>query len=89
MADQYILGSIFASILGIVLVYVLFVKKNGRRSSIDGGETTGTTTIAAADSRECRSRDDEVDVIIVGAGVAGAALAHTLGKVLFVPHLSL
>ncbi|KAM7518446.1 hypothetical protein LguiB_017408 [Lonicera macranthoides] len=80
MADQYILGSIFASILGIVLVYVLFVKKNGRRSSIDGGETTATTSIAAADSRECRSRDDEVDVIIVGAGVAGAALAHTLGK---------
>lgn len=88
MADQYILGSIFASILGIFLVYVLFVKKNGRKSSIDGGETTATTT-AAADSIEYRSRKDEVDVIIVGAGVAGAALAHTLGKVLFVPHFSL
>ena len=33
---------------------------------------------------ECRSKNgggDDVDVIIVGAGVAGAALAHTLGKV--------
>lgn len=26
--------------------------------------------------------NDDVDIIIVGAGVAGAALAHTLGKVI-------
>ncbi|KAG2400472.1 Squalene monooxygenase [Vigna angularis] len=33
---------------------------------------------------ECRSskRDGEVDVVIVGAGVAGSALAYTLGKFL-------
>ena len=30
---------------------------------------------------ESDTKKDEIDVIIVGAGVAGAALAHTLGKV--------
>ncbi|KAF2324991.1 hypothetical protein GH714_022106 [Hevea brasiliensis] len=35
----------------------------------------------SATNGECRSDDDaDVDVIIVGAGVAGSALAHTLGK---------
>ncbi|PSR99943.1 Squalene monooxygenase [Actinidia chinensis var. chinensis] len=79
MADQYVLGSVLASVLALVVLYNLFVKRNAR------GESTADATKAAttAISGECRSKNgggDDVDVIIVGAGVAGAALAHTLGK---------
>ena len=45
-------------------------------SSPENGISSVMTTAAVAG--ECRS---DSDVIIVGAGVAGAALAHTLGKV--------
>ncbi|GFZ10128.1 FAD/NAD(P)-binding oxidoreductase family protein [Actinidia rufa] len=79
MADQYVLGSVLASVLALVVLYNLFVKRNAR------GESTADATKAAttAVNGECRSKNgggDDVDVIIVGAGVAGAALAHTLGK---------
>lgn len=83
MADQfnYVVGGILAYVMTLVVLYNLFVKRNG------GGETnaaanktsTTTTTTTTEITRECRSKND-VDVVIVGAGVAGAALAHTLGK---------
>lgn len=81
--DQYVLGSILASVLlGFVLVYAFFfLNKKISSSSIN------TTTTAI--NGECRARTDDPDVIIVGAGVAGAALAHTLGKVFIPFHLSL
>lgn len=43
-------------------------------------KTTPTTTIIHGG--ECRSRNDQddIDIIVVGAGVAGAALAYTFGK---------
>ncbi|THF98141.1 hypothetical protein TEA_004145 [Camellia sinensis var. sinensis] len=76
MVDQYMLGSILASVIGLALLYNLFVKRNGRDETTT---TTTSTTTTTAINGECRSKND-VDVIIVGAGVAGAALAHTLGK---------
>ncbi|CAL5417986.1 unnamed protein product [Camellia sinensis] len=82
MVDQYLLGSLLASILVIVVSYNLYAKRNGRAESTTAVTTTTTTTTAI--NSECRSKngggDEDVDVIIVGAGVAGAALAHTLGK---------
>ncbi|GMP45573.1 hypothetical protein CsSME_00014051 [Camellia sinensis var. sinensis] len=78
MVDQYMLGSILASVIGLALLYNLFVKRNGRDETTTTTTTTSTTTTTAING-ECRSKND-VDVIIVGAGVAGAALAHTLGK---------
>lgn len=83
MEEHYVLGLVLASLLGFLLVYALFFKKNDRRDSVEAVKSTTATTTTAI-SGECRSRNgagDDVDVIIVGAGVAGAALAHTLGKV--------
>ena len=80
MADQYVLGSVLASVLALVVLYNLFVKRNARGESTADVAKAATTAVTG----ECRSKNgggDDVDVIIVGAGVAGAALAHTLGKV--------
>lgn len=79
MEEHLLYGSILAALLGFVLAYALFFKRNG---VFNEAEKSANTTTAVA--RECGSRNgygDDADVIIVGAGVAGAALAHTLGKV--------
>jgi len=85
MVDPYVLGWILCSVLSLFALYSLaFGGESRRRASlpkpvnrIELSETVTTST------SECRSdkRDGDADVIIVGAGVAGAALAHTLGKV--------
>ncbi|KAG9135294.1 hypothetical protein Leryth_015192 [Lithospermum erythrorhizon] len=77
--DKYVLGSILATLLVIWAVIVFFFKKNGAKK-VNGieGSTATTTSIDG----ECRSSSgaDDAHIIIVGAGVAGAALAYTLGK---------
>ncbi|CAK9157943.1 unnamed protein product [Ilex paraguariensis] len=82
MEFQYVLGSVLALLLWFVFLYSVFEKKDSRRGSQEAAESTNTTTNTAAINGECGSKnsEDDVDVIIVGAGVAGAALAHTLGK---------
>ncbi|OAY51053.1 squalene monooxygenase SE1 [Manihot esculenta] len=85
MADHYLLGWILASVAGLFAFYYmvyLVVKREERNNRQDllqaGSESVKTMS---ANSGECRSDDDgDFDVIIVGAGVAGSALAHTLGK---------
>ncbi|KAI8550129.1 hypothetical protein RHMOL_Rhmol06G0080500 [Rhododendron molle] len=76
--DQYyyVLGSLAASVMAMGLLYNLLAKRNGRGEG-SAAATTATTTTEISGER--RSKND-ADVIIVGAGVAGAALAHTLGK---------
>ncbi|KAK6939757.1 Squalene epoxidase [Dillenia turbinata] len=88
MVDQYIGSAIIASLLAFIFLYILNLKKKRNQRRRDSMQTTMAmmrdecvkSTITTAD--ECRSKngDDAVDVIIVGAGVAGSALAHTLGK---------
>nr|WNO03109.1 squalene epoxidase [Ilex cornuta] len=82
MEFQYVLGSVLALLLWFVFLYNVFEKKDSRRGSLEAAESTNITTNTAAINGECGSKnsEDDVDVIIVGAGVAGAALAHTLGK---------
>ncbi|XP_052203718.1 squalene monooxygenase SE1-like [Diospyros lotus] len=84
MLDQYLLASLFAAVLGLAVLSNLFRKRNGRGQSTAAASTaSATTTTTTVVNGECRRRNggsDDVDVIIVGAGVAGAALAHTLGK---------
>ncbi|XP_060192210.1 squalene epoxidase 3-like [Lycium barbarum] len=78
MMDKYIVPSFIVSLLGFILLYILrprtpnYYKKKDNKS----GETNNVIT------SNCKSEkgSDNTDVIIVGAGVAGAALAHTLGK---------
>ncbi|KAL2454890.1 Squalene epoxidase 1 [Abeliophyllum distichum] len=74
MVDQTFLGSIFAFLFGFVVLYHLVFKKNSERES----ESSDVTTTLIERSKN--GGESDIDVIIVGAGVAGAALAHTLGK---------
>ncbi|CAL8996169.1 unnamed protein product [Prunus brigantina] len=80
MADQYLLGWILASVLGLVALYRTLVKRNDDRRSVLVEKRSECVKSVMVSNGECRSTDGDVDVIIVGAGVAGAALAHTLGK---------
>ncbi|GFP92730.1 squalene monooxygenase [Phtheirospermum japonicum] len=74
--DLILLGSVLAALFGLFVFYYVLPRKNEKNSAARA--TTNTTTIA---EEECGSKDGgDEDVIIVGAGVAGAALAHTLGK---------
>lgn len=72
----YIVGFLIASLLTFA-----FLRRRERKSPApaDGAIAVGVATSFAGDGG-CRSDFSGSDVIIVGAGVAGAALAHTLGK---------
>ncbi|KAK9286726.1 hypothetical protein L1049_015129 [Liquidambar formosana] len=74
MAYQCILEGIIASLFAFVLFYNLTKgKKNNKRSRDE--------CVKSSQNGECRPEvAGATDVIIVGAGVAGAALAHTLAK---------
>lgn len=78
MVDQFVLAIFLASLLGFVLLYSLRFKRKERASAVEIKDEC----VKSAANGECRSKSnyDAADVIIVGAGVAGAALAHTLGK---------
>ncbi|EOA26359.1 hypothetical protein CARUB_v10022880mg [Capsella rubella] len=71
--DRFFIGTFVASLFAFAFLYVL------RRSSNDAIRNRSKKIGRLVVSR----KDDSgtgIDVIIVGAGVAGAALAHTLGK---------
>lgn len=84
MVDQYTLGGILASVFALVAIYTLVAKKkkNNNRRDSPNARSESVNGVATAKG-ECRSTNSDADVIVVGAGVAGAALAHTLGKVNF------
>lgn len=73
---EYILGGIFAFLVGLFLYYGSSSQKNDIKKN---------KVVTAKENEfldgEFKSKE-ETDVIIVGAGVAGAALAYTLGKIL-------
>ncbi|GJX00276.1 squalene monooxygenase-like protein [Tanacetum coccineum] len=81
--NSYIVATFFVSFLGFVILSIL-----RRRMS----SNTGLHSIKAGKNRtrggelwstRGSGHHDDDDVIIVGAGVAGAALAYTLGKHLY------
>ncbi|GFY90973.1 squalene epoxidase 2 [Actinidia rufa] len=86
MVDNYIVGSFFASLVGLVLLY--FFRRNAmaetdkksdhRRPGVD--EIRNDCVRSSTNGEVRPGGGPETDVVIVGAGVAGAALAHTLGK---------
>ncbi|XP_022869491.1 squalene monooxygenase-like [Olea europaea var. sylvestris] len=79
MIDQYILGGFVASLFGFVLLYNLRrkMKKNEGSKLVHKDQCIKTSN----DGIHLPAVDvGRTDVIIVGAGVAGAALAYTLGK---------
>ncbi|XP_058786114.1 squalene monooxygenase SE1-like [Vicia villosa] len=78
MVDPYALGWIICSFITIVALYnLVFYRKNSSETTSQSTSENVTTATG-----ECRSfnPDGDVDIVIVGAGVAGSALAYTLGK---------
>lgn len=80
MIGGYILGCLIASLLGFILLF------NLRKQVVKKSKASSIKTTPVNGHRRTAKDDGSTDIIIVGAGVAGAALAHTLGKVLFL-HL--
>ncbi|KAJ4714674.1 putative Squalene monooxygenase [Melia azedarach] len=82
LTDQYIVWTFFASLIGFFLLFIL--RLNGKnKSKKDTGNYKIQNDIVKRSSNDGDSspeNDSRTDIIIVGAGVAGAALAHTLGK---------
>ncbi|KAL2242162.1 squalene epoxidase 1 [Sesamum indicum] len=84
--DLALLGSLFAALLGFFVFCRYGLSRKDKKDCSPGNgnnaasaSATSTTTTTDFDGGDV-SRDGGYDVIIVGAGVAGAALAHTLGK---------
>ncbi|KAL2231504.1 squalene monooxygenase-like [Sesamum indicum] len=80
MIDQYILGGFVASLVAFVLLYNLprKTRKTNKVSKVGrGDECIKTSAVGGGSGTEAGG---DADIIIVGAGVAGAALAYTLGK---------
>ncbi|XP_016434789.2 squalene epoxidase 3 [Nicotiana tabacum] len=86
MMDKYIVPTFFVSLLGFLLLYILrprfrtpYYKKKDPKS-IQKCETHNVISSNLTNG-ECKlEKGSDADIIIVGAGVAGAALAHTLAK---------
>ena len=83
MVDLYVLGWIICAVLSLAaLRNFAFTRKNCCASSETGATRRAVNVTTAAGECRSSSRDGAVDIIIVGAGVAGSVLAHTLGKVI-------
>ncbi|XP_073119241.1 squalene monooxygenase SE1-like [Henckelia pumila] len=79
MIDQYILGGFVASLFGLVLFYNLRREIKKTRGSKIVRKVGSFRNSAVADVSRSPVGGD-TDIIIVGAGVAGAALACTFAK---------
>ncbi|CAL0322525.1 unnamed protein product [Lupinus luteus] len=78
MVDATVLGWVLCSVLSLFALYSLVFAGNNRPKNKEAQRSENVTS--AAGERGSEKDNGEADVIIVGAGVAGAALAHTLGK---------
>ncbi|XP_054789370.1 squalene monooxygenase SE1-like [Prosopis cineraria] len=79
MDYEYILGGILAS--GLVLAFLVASKFSEKSKLVKSSSSyVHVKTNGFAESSKDPEVEDDTDVIIVGAGVAGSALAYTLGK---------
>ncbi|KAK2398718.1 Squalene epoxidase 1 [Trifolium repens] len=79
--DLYLLGWILSSILSLFALYSL-IYDGKRNCDVTEKVNQRVDSVNSTDAGEIKSEklNGDADVIIVGAGVAGAALAYTLGK---------
>ncbi|KAG8645754.1 hypothetical protein MANES_10G088716v8 [Manihot esculenta] len=77
MESEYLMGGIMASLLGFVLLYRITAQKKATTSR---GVARYEKLESSENGIDQAEKDNKPDVIIVGAGVAGSALAYTLGK---------
>ncbi|KAL8105667.1 squalene monooxygenase SE1-like [Apium graveolens] len=85
--DQFFLGEILAGVIGVVVLYGLFGNKdrNNGTASIKSAVYSNDDDITRSSfvsNGHCSPGNaaGNTDVIVVGAGVAGSALAYTLAK---------
>ncbi|KAK0600588.1 hypothetical protein LWI29_016409 [Acer saccharum] len=69
----YMLGAVVVSLLGLLFLKSSIGKKKSEASSMEAQSTESVMERSGNGSTD-------TDIVIVGAGVAGAALAYTLGK---------
>lgn len=86
---NYIAGTLFAFLLGFSFLYILGHRNYTIANSKKKNQKQKATACTSFETRNDlthgdnpRANGSDADVIVVGAGVAGAALAHTLGKVI-------
>lgn len=89
--QQYLFGGIIASLLGLFFVLSLLHEKKRKKKKNENASSIEfqSSSEKISGGGECRSDGSATDVIIVGAGVAGSALAYTLGKVIIVFYSAL
>ncbi|KAG7020623.1 hypothetical protein SDJN02_17309, partial [Cucurbita argyrosperma subsp. argyrosperma] len=82
MVDHCAFAWILDVVLGLVVAVTFFVAapRRNRRGGTDSTASKDCVISTAIANGECKPDDADADVIIVGAGVAGSALAYTLGK---------
>ncbi|XP_057416902.1 squalene monooxygenase SE1-like [Lotus japonicus] len=80
MDYSYILGGILASSLAFVFVLYSFTEKRKATSSSSLHLKSNGSAKTSENGICPQNGEGSTDIIIVGAGVAGAALAYTLGK---------
>lgn len=81
MVYQNIFGAVIASLLGFAFLYRLRGKKKAR--ALVKTDQNGNC-LKSSENGICEAKiSTSTDIIIVGAGVVGSALAYTLGKVKF------
>lgn len=80
VVEHYIIVTFFASLAGFLLFFLLRRKDTKKtKKDVEACKIQNDIVLSSVDNGD-HSSPDGTDVIIVGAGVAGAALAHTLGK---------
>ena len=79
---EFILGGFLASLLGSVFFMIISTTLGGNKKvkALSGGVKSNDEFGNGAFRPEMEE-EKSTDVVIVGAGVAGAALAYTLAKV--------
>lgn len=84
-----LLGGVIASLFGFAFFYLLLSNKSNKKNSSDNDRTlisqarSDDDSLKLSENGECQPEvSGKTDVIIIGAGVAGSALACTLAKVL-------
>ncbi|KAI4299214.1 hypothetical protein L6164_032694 [Bauhinia variegata] len=80
MDCHYILGGILASALAFVFALNSFAEKKNKNSKCSIHVKSNGFSKISEDGLSPPEVPGSTDIIIVGAGVAGAALAYTLGK---------
>jgi squalene monooxygenase len=87
-AEPQLVGIAVAMVLAAIFLAGVLGRRRRRPAAVVEGNLVPVADRAVAGD-EAPAGDAGTDVIIVGAGVAGSALAYTLGKVLLLSHLSL